>query len=135
MSASAPPAGRSRAGGGRAMEDGGLYQRGDRRQTRLRCTLCEAQAALDSRPVAKGTGRMSDSSLRDNAALPPTLARHVDRICNAFELAWRGTSRPQIEDFIGGVPEPERFALLRELLLLEVEYRRARGEECRTEDY
>jgi WD40 repeat protein/tRNA A-37 threonylcarbamoyl transferase component Bud32 len=66
--------------------------------------------------------------------LPPTLARRVDQVCNRFETAWR-SGRPCIENFLHGSVEPERSAFLRELILLDVDYRRQRGETPRLEDY
>jgi tRNA A-37 threonylcarbamoyl transferase component Bud32 len=60
----------------------------------------------------------------------------VDRACNEFEFAWRrGGPRPRPEDFLAGWEGPERLALLRELVQLEVDYRRADGENCRAEEY
>src|SRR5262245_39062893 len=65
----------------------------------------------------------------------PSLAFRVDRACNAFEAAWRGGPPPRIEDALAGWAEPDRSALLRELVHLDVYHRRARGEGCRPEDY
>ncbi len=53
---------------------------------------------------------------------------HIDRVCLAFEAAWKSSGEPPIEEHLAGVAEPERSALLRELLLLDVDYRRRRGE-------
>src|SRR5262249_19507494 len=38
-------------------------------------------------------------------------------------------------DFLGDLAEPARSVLLRELLVIELAYRRRRGEECRALDY
>jgi WD40 repeat protein/tRNA A-37 threonylcarbamoyl transferase component Bud32 len=65
---------------------------------------------------------------------PLPLPRRIDQVCNRFEAAWQ-TGTPRIEDFIEGWGEPERGALLRELVLIDLEYRRAQGEECRAEEY
>ncbi len=78
---------------------------------------------------------MSDLSLPDSDSLPWSLARHVDQVCDQFELAWRENSRPRIEDFLGDASEPERSALVRELICLEVHFRRARGEDCCSAEY
>jgi serine/threonine-protein kinase len=67
--------------------------------------------------------------------LPESLGRLVDQECNRFEAACKGGGRPRIEDFLGDEPKPARLALLRELVLLEVHYRWARGEDCRPEEY
>jgi hypothetical protein len=62
------------------------------------------------------------------------LSRRIDQVCNRFEVGWR-TGTPRIEDFIEGWVEPERGALLRELVLIDLEYRRARGEKCQADEY
>jgi serine/threonine-protein kinase len=61
------------------------------------------------------------------------MARRVDRACDRFEAAWR--HRPRIEDYLADCPEPERSALLRELIDLEIELRRAQGEIPRVGEY
>jgi formylglycine-generating enzyme required for sulfatase activity len=71
----------------------------------------------------------------DPEALSESLARRVDQVCNRFEAAWKAGTPPRLEDFLGDAPGPERAALLRELVPLDVYYRRARGEDCRPEDY
>src|SRR5262245_34610667 len=71
--------------------------------------------------------------------LPPDLAQHLDPVCDAFEAAWRkalsSDARPRIEDFLREIPATARAALLRELVLSEVHYRRQIGEQPRPEDY
>jgi tetratricopeptide (TPR) repeat protein len=64
-----------------------------------------------------------------------SLARRVDQVCNRFEAAWKAGTPPRLEDFLGDAPGAERAALLRELVPLDVYYRRARGEDCRPEEY
>src|SRR5436309_4652691 len=54
--------------------------------------------------------------------------RRINEVCESFEAAWRAGDRPRIEDSLGATPEPERSALLAELLALELELRRDRGE-------
>lgn len=58
----------------------------------------------------------------------------VEEVCNRFEAAWRA-GVPAIEDFLDGWRGDERRALLRELILLDMDYRRARGEEVTPEQY
>ncbi|TMQ32095.1 MAG: hypothetical protein E6K70_20445, partial [Planctomycetota bacterium] len=66
-------------------------------------------------------------------------ARHVDQICDGFEAAWKASgragTRPRIEDYLAGVAAPEQTALCRELIKLDIEYRRRLGEEPVAEDY
>jgi hypothetical protein len=72
---------------------------------------------------------------RLDAALPVPLLRRIDRVCVAFEEAWQQGERPTIEQFCGDTPEPEHSALLRELLLLELDYRQRGGETPVPEEY
>jgi serine/threonine protein kinase len=53
---------------------------------------------------------------------------HINRVCDAFEAAWLAGQRPQIEPYLEDAPEPVRAALLYELLLLDLTYRRQGGE-------
>ena len=59
---------------------------------------------------------------------PANSAVQVDRVCDAFEAAWKAGQRPRIEDDLGEVPEPSRVALFRHLLALELDYRQTAGE-------
>jgi serine/threonine-protein kinase len=59
----------------------------------------------------------------------------IVRACNRYEDAWRSGRRPRVEDYLGEVTEPERPVLLRELLVLELELRRGRGERPTAEEY
>jgi serine/threonine-protein kinase len=68
-------------------------------------------------------------------ALPLELAREVERLCDRFEVAWRSGNPPRLEDYLAEAREALRPALLRELIQLEVHYRRRRGEACRPDDY
>jgi tetratricopeptide (TPR) repeat protein len=68
-------------------------------------------------------------------SLPLSLAWQVDEVCLRFEAAWQADRRPCIEEYLEGAPEPARPALVRELVLLDVEYRGRHGEVPRPEDY
>jgi serine/threonine protein kinase len=78
---------------------------------------------------------MSEGLRPGEGALPLSEARHVDAICDHFEAAWLAGQRPRIEDYLGNVPEPERPFLLRELLRLELAYRRGCSETLLVGDY
>src|SRR6516165_765792 len=67
--------------------------------------------------------------------LPVSPARRVDAACDRFEAAWRGGQDPRIEDFLEAAAEPERPALLRALITLEVELRQGRGEHPEPGEY
>jgi serine/threonine protein kinase len=70
-----------------------------------------------------------DERLRDHfRALPPTHAYRVDAVCRRFEADLREGGEPRIEDILAQVDPPQQFALFRELLELEVEVRRDRGQ-------
>ena len=51
----------------------------------------------------------------------------VDRICDAFEEEWRGGGVPRLEALLALAPPAWRDELLRELLPLELQWRRRRG--------
>jgi WD40 repeat protein len=78
---------------------------------------------------------MTEVPAQDPQPHSESLARVVDQVCNRFEAAWKAGGRPRIEAFLGDTPGPERAALLGELVPLDVYYRRARGEDCRPEEY
>jgi serine/threonine-protein kinase len=61
--------------------------------------------------------------------------RRVDTVCDRFEAAWGTGVPPRLEDFLGEPSRPEGPVLLRELVLLDLYYRRQGGQECRAEDY
>src|SRR4051812_13235641 len=67
--------------------------------------------------------------------LSPAEARQVDRACDRFEAAWQAGPPPQPEDYLEAVAEPARSALLRQLLLLDWDYRRRAGEHPDADDY
>jgi serine/threonine protein kinase/WD40 repeat protein len=61
--------------------------------------------------------------------------RQLNEWCDDFEEAWRSGSAPKIEDFVGRATADNRAELLRELLELELAYRRKRGAEPREAEY
>src|SRR5437764_14976572 len=82
---------------------------------------------------------MTAPSPRGRAALPLSRARHVDQRCDQFEAAWQaagqGSAIPRLEDYVTGVPEPEHGILLRELLVLDLDYRRRAGQQPQAAEY
>jgi hypothetical protein len=62
------------------------------------------------------------------------LALRLNKACNRFEAAWR-SGAPRIEDFLVGWQGQGRLALLRELILIDRDTRRKRGEDPSAEDY
>jgi serine/threonine protein kinase/WD40 repeat protein len=76
---------------------------------------------------------MSDS--HPPPALSPAQARQIDRACDRFEAAWKAGRRPDPREHLGAVAEPVRSALLRQLLLLDWDYRCRAGDEPCPGDY
>jgi serine/threonine protein kinase/Flp pilus assembly protein TadD len=76
---------------------------------------------------------MSDGHLLP--ALSPADARLVDQACDRFEAAWKAAQRPDAQEHLGATVGAVRSALLRQLLLLDWEYRRRAGDEPHPEDY
>ncbi len=78
---------------------------------------------------------MNAASVPGLADLTPTLARRLHEACNRFEAAWRGGARPSLDDSLAGAGDDLVPVLLRELIHLDVWYRRQYGEQPRAEDY
>jgi formylglycine-generating enzyme required for sulfatase activity/tetratricopeptide (TPR) repeat protein len=78
---------------------------------------------------------MSDQPRPGSEALSPSRVGGIDGICDRFEDAWQAGQRPQIEDYLSDTPEPLRSLLLRELLKLDLVYRRQSGETPVAADY
>lgn len=55
---------------------------------------------------------------------------HIDAVCDRFEREWQAGRRPQVKAFAGGDPE-----LIRELVRVDVAYRRRCGEQPTPGDY
>jgi len=62
-------------------------------------------------------------------------AERDERSCVRFEAAWKTGSRPNINDFLTDVSPAEWPDLLRELLLLDLYYRRQLGESPTLDEY
>lgn len=78
---------------------------------------------------------MRELSERDVPTLPHALIPRQEELCDRFEAACRSGQQPEIEAYLGEVPESGRPALLHELLVLELAYRRRGGEQPRPEEY
>ena len=73
--------------------------------------------------MARPRSRTGQSEL-----LPAAALEEIDQVCDRFEIELLAGRQPRIEDFLAEVPPPGRAALLRELHLLESEYRRKAGQ-------
>ena len=68
--------------------------------------------------------------------LPIAALERIDDLCANFERAWQSGERPTIESLIPGDISPaERDVLLAELIVLDIDYRRRRGETPTKQDY
>jgi tetratricopeptide (TPR) repeat protein len=77
---------------------------------------------------------VSESNL-GQAPLPAGLIPRLETACDRFEAVLKAGERPRIEEFLEGMPEPGRPALLRELLVLDLEYRGRSGESPSATEY
>jgi hypothetical protein len=59
----------------------------------------------------------------------------IDQACDRFEQAWNQGEQPRIEDYLAAAPEAERPWLLRELLALELAFRRRQDETLTLEEF
>ena len=78
---------------------------------------------------------MQPENPEPSVSLPLSLRWQIDAVCTRFEVAWRGQPPPRIEDFLGDADGPERQALLRELLGVDLDCRRQQGHVPAAEDY
>ncbi len=70
-----------------------------------------------------------------NRTLLPEQAARIDAVCERFKLAYESGRRPQVEDYLGDVPDAERLYLLHELAALEINLRRRSGESVVIDEY
>jgi eukaryotic-like serine/threonine-protein kinase len=67
---------------------------------------------------------------------PPLADLHeIDAVCDRFEQAWCGGQRPDFAKFLADVPVHARPQLFRDLLSLDLEYRRRLGEQPDAQSY
>ncbi|MDR3638192.1 MAG: serine/threonine-protein kinase [Isosphaeraceae bacterium] len=78
---------------------------------------------------------MSRRSLAGGDELPLADLIYIDESCDRFESSWRSGVRPELEAFLDGAQGQARQKLLRELLALDLEFRRGAGEHPDVADY
>jgi eukaryotic-like serine/threonine-protein kinase len=78
---------------------------------------------------------MTSESSHPEPVLSLDTARHVDRLCDAFEAAWIAGPQPNIDDFLLGTSDSLRRELVRELIQLDLFYRQRRGEDPQPIDF
>ena len=77
---------------------------------------------------------MSESPTPDSGRTSASQLRRVIGACRA-PRGRLARARSRIEEFLAAIPEPDRPTLLRELLAVELELRRERGERPRPGEY
>jgi tetratricopeptide (TPR) repeat protein len=63
------------------------------------------------------------------------MGRQIDGACNRFEAAWKSGTPPRLEDYVADWQNDKRLVLLRELVLIDADYRRAHGDMVQPQDY
>jgi hypothetical protein len=78
---------------------------------------------------------MTDVAYPGEPTLCLSAALRINEACNGFEQAWRAGQRPRIEDYLGDAAPSDQSDLLRELVALEIDYRRQAGEDPSEGEY
>ena len=82
---------------------------------------------------------MPDNLLTVDVPLTPAQALQLNDVCDRFEAAWKavapGIPGPRIEKFLAEAASSDHAVLLRHLILLDVDYRRLRGEQPTGAEY
>ncbi len=81
---------------------------------------------------------MSGDSRWEHDSLPLEALERINRVCVQFEAVWKQEKpdqEPRIEDYLGATEGEERAVLLRELLLLDLDYRCRLDKPPVAEDY
>lgn len=66
---------------------------------------------------------------------PLPVSETMDRVCDLFEEAWVRHEKPDIGEYLTRVPDDEQPDLLCELVRLDVDYRRQRGDQPMISEY
>jgi hypothetical protein len=74
-----------------------------------------------------------NDQLTSAPSIPLAVKRQTDGLCDDFENAWKRGDTPSLELFAARVEPPQRPALLRELIAIELHYRQSRGQPTATE--
>lgn len=71
----------------------------------------------------------------ENSPLPLDMAQRIDAACDRFEAELRQNKRASIEAFLHEAPAADRPHLLRELIILEIDFRYQQGESFQANEY
>ena len=86
-------------------------------------------------PIPATTRRRRPKPSRPEDSLPLDAQQRIDKVCLAFEDAWKAGKSAAHRAVPGETAEPERSALLGELLRLELDYLHRRGKTPAPEQY
>jgi tRNA A-37 threonylcarbamoyl transferase component Bud32 len=82
---------------------------------------------------------MIESPPTRNPSLPTEVALRLNAVRDRFEAAWKAAGKegqpPRIEDYLEGVSEADQPVFVRDLVLLDVDYRRDRGQTPTAQEY
>jgi eukaryotic-like serine/threonine-protein kinase len=78
---------------------------------------------------------MIQDEREDRESIPFTLAERINHVCDRFESDWRTGKRPRLDDSLVNAAHSERAALVRELLAIELHWRRKSGEQPAPSEY
>lgn len=78
---------------------------------------------------------MTQNRPPDNKFEPTRVQTPLERLYIEFSENWRSGSRPDLDSFLQRVPRAERTSALINLLRIEVQERRAKGEEASEDEY
>lgn len=95
----------------------------------------EASSGAPSNASSGASSDVSRNASSDAVSDAVSDSGWLDRQCDRFEQEFRAGREPRIEDYVAQSPVPRREALLHELLAVELELRRRRGEALRLESY
>src|SRR5262245_46432911 len=68
-------------------------------------------------------------------SLSLSVAQRIDDVCMRFEAGWQAGTPPRLEDFLGEAAGAERRELLRQLLRVELDWRRRQGDRPALAEY
>jgi serine/threonine protein kinase len=76
-----------------------------------------------------------DEPMSASNASGDSFGDEIEILCDRFEAEWRSGGKPQIEPYVAAAPEGARPELVRELLKLDIYYRRDNGDTVTPDDY
>jgi tRNA A-37 threonylcarbamoyl transferase component Bud32 len=75
------------------------------------------------------------SEPKSHGSMSSVSEKEIDRLCDHFEAQWKAGTRPRIKAYLAKASSRMETTLLEELLRIDFDYRRRRGEHPRFADY